>query len=82
MKKKHGTKKIIEGPLLNNSEVAIVEDVVSTGGSVLSAIKEIESQGAKVDLILSIVDRDMGAEEKFSELNIEYNPIFKISELI
>ena len=80
--KKHGTKKIIEGPLLNNSEVAIVEDVVSTGGSVLSAIKEIESQGAKVDLILSIVDRDMGAEEKFSELNIEYSPIFKISELI
>lgn len=80
--KKHGTKKIIEGSNLINSKVAIVEDVVSTGGSVIAAINEIEKQGSKVDLILSVVDREMGADEKFSKLNIEYDPIFKISELI
>ncbi|NSW88332.1 orotate phosphoribosyltransferase [bacterium] len=80
--KKHGTKKVVEGPSIKNSKVVIVEDVVSTGGSILAAIKEVEKEGAKVDLILSIVDREMGAIEKFSELKIQYSPIFKISELI
>ena len=80
--KKHGTKKIIEGPNIENSQVAIVEDVVSTGGSIQSAIKEIEKQGSKVVLILSIVDREMGAVEKFANEGIEYIPIFAISELI
>ena len=80
--KKHGTKKVIEGPDLGNSNVVIVEDVVSTGGSILSAIEEIEKQGSKVTLILSIVDREMGAVEKFAEKDIEYIPIFTISELI
>jgi len=80
--KKHGTKKVIEGPTLDNSKVVIVEDVVSTGGSIISAISEIEKQGSTVGLILSIVDREMGAREKFSKLNIEYDPIFNISELI
>lgn len=80
--KKHGTKKVIEGPDLGNSNVVIVEDVVSTGGSILSAIEEIEKQGSKVTLILSIVDREMGAVEKFANKDIEYIPIFTISELI
>ena len=80
--KKHGTKKIIEGPNIENSQVAIVEDVVSTGGSIQSAIKEIDKQGSKVVLILSIVDREMGAVEKFANEGIEYIPIFAISELI
>ena len=73
---------MIEGPTLDNSKVVIVEDVVSTGGSIISAISEIEKQGSTVGLILSIVDREMGAREKFSKLNIEYDPIFNISELI
>ena len=50
--------------------------------SIISAISEIEKQGSTVGLILSIVDREMGAREKFSKLNIEYDPIFNISELI
>ena len=80
--KQHGTKKAIEGPPLSDTEVVIVEDVVSTGGSIMSAIEEVEKLGSKVVLILSIVDREMGARNKFLELNIEYDPIFRISELI
>jgi orotate phosphoribosyltransferase len=80
--KQHGTKKAIEGPPLSDTEVVIVEDVVSTGGSIISAIEEVEKLGSKVVLILSIVDREMGARNKFLELNIEYDPIFRISELI
>jgi|TARA_Y100000817_G_scaffold305000_1_gene288618 orotate phosphoribosyltransferase len=80
--KEHGTKKKIEGPDISNKKVVIVEDVVSTGGSILRTIDELDQINCKVELILSIVDREMGAKEKFLESKISYNPIFKISELL
>ena len=80
--KDHGTKKIIEGPIIENATITLVEDVVSTGGSLLKAIDRLENQGLKVNNILSIVDREMNAKSKFLERNISYNPLFKISELI
>ena len=80
--KKHGTKKTIEGPDISNCSVVIVEDVVSTGGSIIKAIDELDKKGATVELILSIVDREMGAKEKFKLQGIEYKPIFNIRELL
>ena len=60
--KDHGTKKIIEGPIIENATITLVEDVVSTGGSLLKAIDRLENQGLKVNNILSIVDREMNAK--------------------
>ena len=80
--KDHGTKKIIEGPIIENATITLVEDVVSTGGSLLKAIDRLENQGLKVNNILSIVDREMNAKSKFLERNISYNPLFTVSELI
>ena len=80
--KEHGTQKIIEGPDITNSSVAIVEDVVSTGGSIMKTVKQLKYQGCLVKLILSIVDREMGAVERFSKESLEYRPIFKVTELL
>lgn len=80
--KKHGTGKVIEGNLTEGDEVAIVEDVVSTGGSVLKAIKIVESIGIKVKKVLVIVDREEGAEDKFNNSGYGFYSIFKISELL
>lgn len=80
--KEHGTKKRIEGPDISNQKVVIVEDVVSTGGSILRTVDHLEEINCEVVLILSIVDREMGAIEKFLKKEIDYNPIFKISELL
>ena len=80
--KDHGTKKIIEGPTIENATITLVEDVVSTGGSLIKAIDRLEDQGIRISNILSIVDREMNARSKFLERNISYNPLFKISELI
>ena len=79
--KDHGTKKIIEGPTIENATITLVEDVVSTGGSLIKAIDRLENQGLKISSILSIVDREMNARSKFLERNISYNPLFTISEL-
>ena len=80
--KDHGTGKLIEGNLKEGAKVAVVEDVVTTGGSVLKAIYALEKAGATISKVLFIVDREEGAEGKFKELGYEYFSIFKISDLL
>ena len=80
--KDHGTGKLIEGNLKEGAKVAVVEDVVTTGGSVLKAIYALEKAGAVISKVLVIVDREEGAEGKFKELGYEYFSIFKISDLL
>jgi orotate phosphoribosyltransferase len=80
--KGHGTGKLIEGNLKPGDNAAIVEDVVTSGGSVITAIDAVRSAGAFVRKILVIVDREDGASERFSEMGIDFYSIFKISELL
>jgi orotate phosphoribosyltransferase len=61
--KEHGTKRKIEGHLKKGMKVAIVDDVITTGGSVLKAIKAVEEEGCKVEKVIVIVDRNEGGSE-------------------
>lgn len=62
--KGHGTKQNIEGPLIPGSDVAIVDDVCTTGGSLFHAIKAAEEAGCKVVKVVSILDRNEGGDRK------------------
>lgn len=78
--KKHGMQKMIEGPLLQKGDrVVMVEDVITTGGSVLAAIQEVEKIGAKVVKVICLVDRNEGASELLNKYN--YTPIFSLKDL-
>jgi len=78
--KQHGLEKMIEGPLLQEGDrVVIVEDVITTGGSVLKAIQEVEKLKAKVVRVVCLVDREEGAKETLASYN--YTPIFNLKEL-
>lgn len=78
--KSHGTQKMIEGPKLQEGDrVAMVEDVITTGDSVLKAIQEVEKVGAKVVKVISLVDRAQGAVEKLQPYN--YSPLFNLQDL-
>lgn len=79
--KAHGTQKLIEGPLKKGDNVVVLEDVITTGGSVLSAIQTVEEFGAKVVKVLSVVDREEGGEEFLKQKGYPLFPIFKKSEL-
>lgn len=79
--KGHGTGKRLEGKIGPGDRVAVVEDVVSTGGSSLKAIDAIEEAGAVIVGLISIVDREMGGAEVFKNRGINYTPIFTISEI-
>ena len=80
--KKHGTSKWIEGPLKASEKVAILEDVVTTGGSSQRAIEKVTEFGCKVEQVLALVDRNEGGREAFKNLNIDYKFLFDINEVI
>jgi len=55
--KDHGTAQRLDGRFRADARIALLEDVVTTGGSTLAAIDTVEAAGAKVSLIVTVVDR-------------------------
>uniref|UniRef100_A0A6M3K3F7 orotate phosphoribosyltransferase n=1 Tax=viral metagenome TaxID=1070528 RepID=A0A6M3K3F7_9ZZZZ len=80
--KGHGTRKLIEGNLPKNARVVIVDDVITSGQSVLKAIRTVEAEEAEILLVVSIIDRERGASKLFSSEGYEYKPIFMKRDLI
>jgi len=78
--KGHGTRKFIEGPVQPGDAVAIVEDVVTTGGSSLAAIERAEEFGLKVTRVLAIIDRLQGGEAAFRERGYELQSLFTVRD--
>jgi len=73
--KEHGTKKQIEGHLEPGMRVAIVDDVVTRGGSVFKAIQAVESIGCKVVKVVAIVDRHEGGSDKLITDGYDFIPL-------
>ena len=61
--KQHGTGRLIEGPFRSGDRVAVVEDVITTGGSALKAIEAVRAAGGTVAGVLALVDREEGGRE-------------------
>ncbi|MDR3223725.1 MAG: orotate phosphoribosyltransferase [Methanobrevibacter sp.] len=81
-KKDYGTSKQIEGEINSGDNVVIVEDVTTTGASILKAIEAIESVGGIVKKIFVVVDREEGALESFKSKNTEFIPLISVHEFI
>jgi orotate phosphoribosyltransferase len=77
--KKHGLARWVEGDLKKGTPVALFDDVTTTAGSILKAIKVVEEMGCTVKKVISLVDREEGAKEALSKY--AFSPIFKKSEL-
>ncbi len=61
--KQHGTQKRIEGDLKPGARVAIVDDVITTGGSVVKAIEAVQDARCKVVKVVVLVDRHEGGAD-------------------
>jgi orotate phosphoribosyltransferase len=81
-KKGHGTDKKIDGNFKPNSNVILLDDVTTKGGSVMQAVEAVRTQGAKVVKIITIVDRLEGAAERLRKEGIELIPIFTTRDLL
>ena len=80
--KEHGTASLIEGGIGQGDRVVVVEDVITTGGSVLRAVDLVEAAGARVVAALSVVDRGEETEKVFSERGLDFFSVFRVCELL
>jgi len=82
--KKHGKALWIEGDkhLNPGTRVAMIEDVVTTGGSMLKAIEIAKAQGLEVVQVLTLVDREEGARENLAEEGYAMQSIFTKSDIV
>jgi orotate phosphoribosyltransferase len=75
--KEHGTQKRVEGPLRAGSRVAIVDDVLTTGGSVLRAIEAVEAEGCRVAKVVVLLDRQQGGADEIRRRGYDFAAILK-----
>ena len=78
--KGHGTNQYVEGPVRPGETVAIVEDVVTTGGSSLQAIDRAEEFGLKVAQVIAIIDRMEGGAEAFKARGYKFSSLLTIRD--
>lgn len=74
--KEHGRKNLIEGELPANSKVLVVEDLISTGGSVLKAIDALQDEKAEIAGVLAIFQYGFAkADEAFAAHGIHFKTL-------
>ena len=66
--KKHGTMQWIEGNIKKGDAVLIIEDVITTGGSTIEAIKKARECGLKVKGVVVLIDRQEGGREAIEKM--------------
>jgi len=81
-KKEHGTSKLIEGTIIKGDKVLVVEDVITSAGSVIAAVGTLREAGASVDDIISVIDREAGGKEALKSINVTLTSLVKASDLL
>lgn len=79
--KSYGTKKLIEGIFRKGQNCLLVEDVITSGKSLLETIPEIENEGVAVSDIVVVLDRQQGGKEFLEEKGYRVHTLFNISEV-
>lgn len=82
--KGHGTGNYLEGKsnLPPGCAVALLEDVVTTGGTLLKVIERVEKEGFKVGLVATVVDREEGGAEVLAQAGYPLHAVFTRTQLI
>lgn len=80
--KTHGTGKLIEGPFEPVDRVAVVEDVITTGGSALKAIDAIRAAGATIVGVIALVDREEGGRDRIEQAGYPVIALTTATEIV
>ena len=79
--KDYGTSKSVEGKIHDGMKVVMIDDVATTGGSVVNAIKSLTEVNVPVKDAYVIVDRMEGAKEALAELGVKMHSILDILQI-
>lgn len=80
--KSYGTKKLIEGKFQTDENCLIIEDVVTTGSSVLETTVDLRSEGLIVEDAIVVVNREQGGAESLAKRGIQMHSLFTLSYLL
>lgn len=83
-KREHGTFAQIEGVrnVVANGTVVLIDDVLTTGGSLVAACEALQKEGLAPSAALTVVDRQEGGESKLSEIGVRSIGIFTAKDVI
>src|SRR5476651_843047 len=79
--KDYGTCKIAEGGLVKGRRLLIVEDVVTSGISILDAAKALREEGAELAQVICVIDRESGGPANLAKSDLILRSLFTMSEL-
>jgi orotate phosphoribosyltransferase len=79
--KEHGMGRQVEGPDVRGRKVVVVEDTSTTGGSPLTAAKALETAGAIIVAVATVVDRDTGAQKIIEDAGYRYLSAVSLDDL-
>lgn len=80
--KGHGTARWIEGPLLEGAPVAVLDDVVTTGGSTERALDALMQAGHPIRKVLALVDRNEGGREAIRRRGLDLESVYGIDDFM
>lgn len=82
--KGHGTNQFLEGlkNVAPGAEVALLEDVVTTGGTLVTSAERVRAAGFKVGAVLCVLDREEGGRENLAKAGLSLSSIFTRKELL
>jgi orotate phosphoribosyltransferase len=80
--KTHGTRKMIEGNFHAGDRVALFDDVITSGGSIIKGARQVESEGGRVEVIMAVLDREEGGRESIESHGYRFMSIFTKKDLL
>ena len=78
--KAYGTGKAIEGNFPSKGRVAIFDDVVTSGGSILRGARLVEEAGVEVAVVMALIDREEGGSDAIREAGYPFASVFRKSD--
>lgn len=79
--KDYGTCKLAEGPSVEGRRITLVEDVITTGGAVRDATRELRAAGAVVETVICAIDRSPEGVNPLEDAQLEVRPVLTKAEL-
>lgn len=79
--KEYGTRKLAEGIEFEGKKVCIVEDVVTTGGQIITSASQLRELGAIVEKVICVIVRDPKAYDNLGKAGLKLSPLFTMEEL-
>lgn len=79
--KTYGTCRLAEGGEIEGRRLLVIEDVVTSGGAILDAARELRALGAVLGRVVCVIDRESGGTANLAEAGLELAALFTMSEL-